>query len=273
MKLHPNTERCIRLDIARLLVVMNLEEPLLATIQVRGSGESISVSYPWLPPRCLGCQKWGHTDKTCLRNKHIKEKDEVVKEKENGLTPGSEVANEALKSIDIENLVLEAAHMATVEARAQSSSTKDSGGDLNETDRAGNLSCDSVSDKVTKTLKIPENEEQWSTVPQSSPSGRRNNGKSARGTELEGLSTSSPSRFHLLTTELEEGEVEAEDESSSSEEESSVESKMATEKRKQMEKQRIGKNKKHQKSTAIAKKDQPKEAKNKQINHVSSRRH
>ena len=57
VKLHPNTERCVRLDVARLLVVMNLEEPLPASINVRGSGEVISVSYPWLPPRCLGCHK------------------------------------------------------------------------------------------------------------------------------------------------------------------------------------------------------------------------
>lgn len=47
VKLHPNTERCVRLDVARLLVVMNHEEPLPETISVRGSGEVLSVSYPW----------------------------------------------------------------------------------------------------------------------------------------------------------------------------------------------------------------------------------
>ena len=35
MKLHPNMERCVRLDVARLLVVMNLEEPLPASIKLR----------------------------------------------------------------------------------------------------------------------------------------------------------------------------------------------------------------------------------------------
>lgn len=79
IKLHPNTERCVRLDVARLLVVMNLEEPLPASIKVKGSGESISVAYPWLPPRCLGCQKWGHTDKNCSKNKHNKEKEDGTK--------------------------------------------------------------------------------------------------------------------------------------------------------------------------------------------------
>ena len=126
VKLHPNTEQCVRLDIARLLVVMNLEEPLPASIKVRGSGETISVSYPWLPPRCLDCQKWGHTDKTCSKKKCIKDKEEVAKEKEqlaegNGtddLQAGSVVANEVSKCIDIGNPVLEVAHLATVEASA-----------------------------------------------------------------------------------------------------------------------------------------------------------
>ncbi|WZZ41234.1 hypothetical protein YC2023_037493 [Brassica napus] len=58
VKLHLNTERCVRLDVARLLVVMNLEEPLPASIKVRGS------------------------DKTCSKKKRIKDKEEVAKEKE-----------------------------------------------------------------------------------------------------------------------------------------------------------------------------------------------
>ncbi|KAG2295456.1 hypothetical protein Bca52824_042125 [Brassica carinata] len=227
--LHSNTERCIRLDVARLLVVMNLEEPLPASIKVRGSGKTISVSYPWLPPRCLDCQKWGHTDKTCSKKKRIKDKEEVSKEKEQA---GSVVANEVSKYIDIGNPVLEVAHVATVEASAQKSSTKDS------------------EREVEKEIEIHDNEKPC---------------------------TSSPSRFHLLSTELEEGEVEAEDESSSSEEESSMESKVVLEKRKQMEKQKLGKNKKNQKSNPNVnvgnKKDQTKGAKNKQTNHVSSRRH
>ena len=134
MKLHPNTERCVRLDVTRLLVVMNLEEPLPASIKVKGTGEIISVSYPWLPPRCLGCQKWGHTDKTCSKNKHIKEKKEDAKEiktgvegtRTDGLQSGLVVVNGNQKSIDLENLVLEVAHLATEAANAQQSSPKDS---------------------------------------------------------------------------------------------------------------------------------------------------
>ncbi|KAF2578381.1 hypothetical protein F2Q68_00002283 [Brassica cretica] len=217
--LHPNTERCVRLDVARLLVVMNLEEPLPASIKVRGSGKTIS-------------------------KKRIKDKEEVAKEKEqvaegtgtDDLQAGSVVANEVSKYIDIGNPVLEVAHLATVEASAQKSSTKESEREVND---AGMTSRDSVSDKVEKEIEIHDNEKPC--------------------------------------TELEEGEVEAEDESSSSEEERSVESKVVLEKRKQMEKQKLGKNKKNQKSNPNVnvgnKKDQTKGAKNKQTNHVSSRRH
>ncbi|KAH0864496.1 hypothetical protein HID58_081707, partial [Brassica napus] len=124
-------------------------------------------------------------------------------------------------------------------ANAQQSSSKDSEEKVrNSVSRVH----DSVSNKVSVGLVIPENEEPWLTIPQSSPSGCRNNGKSARSTEVELPSTSSPSRFHLLSTDLEEGEVEMENESPSSDEESSVESKAAFEKKKQMEKQKLGKN-------------------------------
>ena len=56
VKLHPDTELCVRLDVARLLVVMNLEEPLPSSIKVRGSGETISVSYPWYLRDALGAR-------------------------------------------------------------------------------------------------------------------------------------------------------------------------------------------------------------------------
>ncbi|KAG2257495.1 hypothetical protein Bca52824_076789 [Brassica carinata] len=153
---------------------------------------------------------------------------------------GLVVVNGNQKSIDLENPVLEVVHLATEAANAQQSSSKDSEEKVrNSVSRVH----DSVSNKVSVGLVIPENEEPWLTIPQSSPSGCRNNGKSARSTEVELPSTSSPSRFHLLSTDLEEGEVEMENESPSSDEESSVESKAAFEKKKQMEKQKLGKNK------------------------------
>lgn len=54
-KLHPDTVQCTRLDVARILVVINLEEPLPEPILIRGTDHTIQVSYPWLLPRCLIC--------------------------------------------------------------------------------------------------------------------------------------------------------------------------------------------------------------------------
>ncbi|WZZ58538.1 hypothetical protein YC2023_058645 [Brassica napus] len=51
IKLEPNTERCIQLNVARVLV--------------EGEDVVFTISYPWLPPHCLSCSKWGHVGKDC----------------------------------------------------------------------------------------------------------------------------------------------------------------------------------------------------------------
>ncbi|KAG7585320.1 Reverse transcriptase domain [Arabidopsis thaliana x Arabidopsis arenosa] len=68
-RLHPNTARCVRLDVARLLVVVNLEKALPDKLNLKSSGQVIEVSYPWLPSRCSECQDWGHEGKNCSKMK------------------------------------------------------------------------------------------------------------------------------------------------------------------------------------------------------------
>lgn len=68
-RLHPKTARCVRLDVARMLVVVNLEKPLPNRINLVGMDSVIQVSYPWLPSRCSTCQEWGHGEKECVRMK------------------------------------------------------------------------------------------------------------------------------------------------------------------------------------------------------------
>ncbi|CAL9248188.1 unnamed protein product, partial [Arabidopsis halleri] len=70
VRLHPNTERCTRLDLARILVEVNLEKVLTERICVEdkeGVEYMISVSYPWLPPRCTQCRSWGHKEADCSK--------------------------------------------------------------------------------------------------------------------------------------------------------------------------------------------------------------
>ncbi|KAJ4875911.1 Uncharacterized protein Rs2_40929 [Raphanus sativus] len=73
------------------------------------------------------------------------------------------------------------------------------------------------------------------TIPQNnSPSARRRNGKYINTSDTE-HPTTSPSRYQILSTELEEGEVEED----SFDEETSVESQAAMEKKKQFRKAEV----------------------------------
>lgn len=68
VKLHPQTEKCTQLDMARLLMEVDLHKPLVEEIQfLDRSGELIKVKvmYPWLPDRCSLCSKWWHKTKDC----------------------------------------------------------------------------------------------------------------------------------------------------------------------------------------------------------------
>lgn len=226
VKLHPNTERCIRLDVARLLVVMNLEEPLPECISVRGSGERIAVSYPWLLPRCHGCQKWGHTDKNCFKNKLNKEIQDAehsgkAQEKNGGFVGIEDTILNNQKSIDISDPVLEVANMSTEQVIAPHISMEGSE-DKQSASKDVGMGIASTQVVQGKAVESAENTE-WMTIPSSkSPQGRKTLETVGKSTEV----NSSPSRVHLLSTELEEGEVEEE----SSEEESSVESQAVIEK-------------------------------------------
>lgn len=105
-KLHPNIERCVRLEVARLLVVVNLEKSLPESISVHGSGVVIPISYPSLP-QCYGRQQQGHTYKTYSKNKQIKNVGTDAMKKTSETEDA--IASENSKSINIEKPVLEVA--------------------------------------------------------------------------------------------------------------------------------------------------------------------
>lgn len=68
VKLHPTTEKCVRLDVARVLVEVNLHKPLverISFIDVDDSKVTVVVSYHWIPQRCTVCKKWGHKGGDC----------------------------------------------------------------------------------------------------------------------------------------------------------------------------------------------------------------
>lgn len=68
VKLHPHTERCVRLDVARILIEVDLHSPLVEKISFKDKQESmkeLEVTFPWLPNGCNICQKWGHKGVEC----------------------------------------------------------------------------------------------------------------------------------------------------------------------------------------------------------------
>lgn len=73
IKLHSNTKCCTRIDVARVLVKVDLQKHLHDKINLRQVSEtvcSILFSYSWLPPRCVSCFKWGYIEKDCVK-RHV----------------------------------------------------------------------------------------------------------------------------------------------------------------------------------------------------------
>ncbi|WZZ33528.1 hypothetical protein YC2023_016929 [Brassica napus] len=72
VKLHPSTEKCVRLDVARVLVEIDLHKLLVEKINFvdkDGVQVVIDVCYPWLPPRCNICNSLGHKGESCNSRK------------------------------------------------------------------------------------------------------------------------------------------------------------------------------------------------------------
>lgn len=71
IRLHPKIESCVSFDEAQLLVEADLTKGLPKECAIMGEEDGeldsvINYSYPWLPPRCTYCKKWGHLHSTCL---------------------------------------------------------------------------------------------------------------------------------------------------------------------------------------------------------------
>lgn len=72
-RLHPETAACTNFKIAKIFVNADLTKELPSKINFTKDGKTslVEFSYPWLPPRCNGCGKWGHLDKVCAQNKKV----------------------------------------------------------------------------------------------------------------------------------------------------------------------------------------------------------
>ncbi|XP_010467312.1 PREDICTED: uncharacterized protein LOC104747378 [Camelina sativa] len=71
IRLHPKIDACTSFDVAQILVEADLTKSLSRDFVFTGEEEGeldvfIKYSYPWLPPKCEVCGKWGHHKATCL---------------------------------------------------------------------------------------------------------------------------------------------------------------------------------------------------------------
>ncbi|XP_010451695.1 PREDICTED: uncharacterized protein LOC104733854 [Camelina sativa] len=67
VRLHPETGTCSNFDVAKVFVNADLSKvpPISISYSKNGSDFSVDFHYPWLPPRCPPCEKWGHLAARC----------------------------------------------------------------------------------------------------------------------------------------------------------------------------------------------------------------
>ncbi|XP_020868126.1 uncharacterized protein LOC110224871 [Arabidopsis lyrata subsp. lyrata] len=70
VRLHPETAACSNFDVAKVFVRADLSKELPKKICFSKNGTDfwVDFSYPWLPPRCTICDKWGHLETRCVAN-------------------------------------------------------------------------------------------------------------------------------------------------------------------------------------------------------------
>lgn len=104
VKLHPFTERCTRLDMAQLLLEVNLKEPLVEKLTFTdrdGAKVDVEVCFPWLPTRCNICSRRGHKGSMCTSKQIV-----VLQNTEEGSEEGSQGA--AGSPAQVPDVVIEA---------------------------------------------------------------------------------------------------------------------------------------------------------------------
>lgn len=69
VRLHPETELCSNFEEARVFVEVNLTKEIPKKQRFKsakmGIDAEVEFIFPWLPPRCTLCSKWGHLGEEC----------------------------------------------------------------------------------------------------------------------------------------------------------------------------------------------------------------
>lgn len=84
-RLHPETIACTNFEEAKVFVNVNISKPLPKAINFTKNGSDFVVDfhYPWLPPRCKTCGKWGHLEEVCgLKGKNTEGKGNLTEKRQ-----------------------------------------------------------------------------------------------------------------------------------------------------------------------------------------------
>ena len=179
-KLHPDTALCKDFKVAKVFVKVDLTKDLPRSMNFKFQGKDtlIDFTYPWLPTKCPTCGKWGHSEKTCSKQKE-KEKEEVRTGEES--VPKQSEQNNSMVLEDGENQEL------------QKSQTENS-------EELQNVEVMEVSISNERE-KVDDQIETWSTPVKVSRTPEK-----AKEREFDQDSILSSSRFAVLSSEVDEEE-------------------------------------------------------------------
>lgn len=199
-RLHPDTLLCKSFEEAKVFVDADVTKELPAAHRFKsklGVEADVTFEYPWLPPKCNICSKWGHAGKTC-KGKQIRLLEKKDKETAIESTPkeAPEITTEAttalavIQEVDEEvtngeggGEIVEKTAEEKVEERVEIEAEKGVEKESEDAMETGNCQLE---------LSGAEEDETWSNV---SPSKQgRSVVKSPQKTSI----ISSPSRFAVL---------------------------------------------------------------------------
>lgn len=190
--LHPETIACSNFEVAKVFVKADLtkELPEMIDFTIQGKVVTVGFDYPWLPPRCATCRKWGHYETFCKEKKKEKE---VVKETERKefKTPTSE-SSKAMKKI--------------AETQQSSGNKQESSNDVTSKTNVDQIVGDKekqYEDEISmRNKEVEEGEiEEWETV-----SGEKIGRSSQRLLQYGQVTIATPSRYAALINTDEKGE-------------------------------------------------------------------
>lgn len=120
VRLHPETMACSNFEEAKVFVKVDVSKKLPKEIDFTMGGKEFTAEfyYPWLPSRCIYCEKWGHNEKVCAkRSREQKEGEKTTKD-----IAGTSAGNSEKK---VEKETDEVSQVVTVESEAREDEVKE----------------------------------------------------------------------------------------------------------------------------------------------------